>query len=784
MANEEQRRAFASYMGVRTPTAGSSQGQIQGHPVAQYPGAVAQPAHPYLFNVLATCRQLTLLEQSHGLGVLPAAPTPPPAAASSVASFPQAGYSQTSFRTGFGQGIFGQHGLPQRPGPLGQAQTNQHQQHMQQPGSEGYTSAPGYYNAHPPPSTGFNTGWQQVDQAAEQTRRLSGAPQGAMIPNVPPQGVMESHFRQTDDYYHYHQREQPQPPPQQFEEVAVPVMLCHTCSHCGQMRSAGFHRNNPVLPGKHLVPTACRRCKKRIKQGNHSSSSFVRIRSCTADTPCDWPEEPAYVDFDGVERRERQRNRAEVHVTAYSPERPRIVKRTSSQVHIGVGVLQQPPRDHRYERKARLSSLSPHRPSRDGEIWPPPDIVRMRPARSENVFSAPPEPLPNQTSKSNEVWPPPDIVRSHSFRTLERSASHRRSSRIVELSPSPPPRRVRTRSTRVVFRSKSRERRPKSRSRSPAGVRFQEQAHSEDAHARITAHPRPFRAVSVSRHAIPRSSDETSSNNDTTPRSRPDSPSRHILKPVGIERVMDGRRAGLHEPRQSIHDDLNVPHVHFTAKNRSETLVDRGRPRHAHARVKSGDVYEHFREYSRHRVVEKSPPAPPLEEFERLRIRRHSLSPSKDTEEEIRIDRARRISPSPQPTGYSERSGIRHASPLPRHERMNLSPRSPSSPEQPPCPEFRHVTRARHVGRAWPLTPPPASHKGKSDVEDVTDSDSAHSGEVTEVRSWRGLDENGRPATFVEQRRRVRMIEQGGERGDEFRPMEERFAAARSWRDV
>jgi hypothetical protein len=43
MANEEQRRAFESYMG-------RSGG---GQPIPQYPGSVAQPgnSNPYLFNV-------------------------------------------------------------------------------------------------------------------------------------------------------------------------------------------------------------------------------------------------------------------------------------------------------------------------------------------------------------------------------------------------------------------------------------------------------------------------------------------------------------------------------------------------------------------------------------------------------------------------------------------------------------------------------------------------------------------------------------------------------------
>ncbi|KAI8940422.1 hypothetical protein NX059_004110 [Plenodomus lindquistii] len=72
MANEEQRRAFASYMGVSTSAAGTgtAQAQSQGQPVPQYPGVVAQPAHPFLFNVsflasvyLQLRRRLRLLQR-------------------------------------------------------------------------------------------------------------------------------------------------------------------------------------------------------------------------------------------------------------------------------------------------------------------------------------------------------------------------------------------------------------------------------------------------------------------------------------------------------------------------------------------------------------------------------------------------------------------------------------------------------------------------------------------------------------------------------------------------
>jgi hypothetical protein len=71
--------------------------------------------------------------------------------------------------------------------------------------------------------------------------------------------------------------------------------------------------------------------------------------------------------------------------------------------------------------------------------------------------------------------------------------------------------------------------------------------------------------------------------------------------------------------------------------------------------------------------------------------------------------------------------------------------------------------------------------------DDTTDSESGRSGEVVETRSWRGIDENGKPAVFVEERRRVRMLEGGGERGkrEEFRTVNERERVpVRTWRDV
>jgi hypothetical protein len=598
---------------------------------------------------------------------------------------------------------------------------------------------------------------------------------------------MESRQRQTSEQYHYQQYGQSQPaqaPPPQVEEVAVPVMLCHTCSHCGEMRSAGFHRNNPVVPGKPLIPTPCRRCKKKIKNSHRSSSRYTRIRKCTADEPCDWPREAIHIDIDHEhsERRGRRRSREEVYVTRYSPSRPRIVRQESSHHRSLLGSFQQTPEERKTYRKVQTSSLSPRRSSRyAGEVWPPPDVVRMRATQSDEVYSAPPEPLPSRTSRSDEVWPPPDVVRTHLYRKAERSPPRRESSRIIELSPSPPP--ARTRSTRVVYRSESQERRPRSPSASPVRASFsvREERRSEEAEARLMSHPRPFRPIVPDQCTTFRASDETASNTDSMYRRRGESPGRSILKPGSTDRETNYRRKdSMRESQQSMHVEVGGPRVHFGGGRREEAAAPRFADERASNVEKNAENYQHYREYSRHRYTDDLPPEPPTQDFERIRIRHSSQSPRREYEDEIRIDRQRRISPSPPPTRRYQEVRVRHTSPIPLR-------RPPFSPQ----PLFRHVSRPR-VTRS--ITPPPSRRREETDH---TDSDSAHSGEVTEVRSWKGIDENGKPATFVEERRTVRprMIDQGSDGGvglgREYRSLRgsgdtsgrERLGM-RSWRDV
>jgi hypothetical protein len=670
---------------------------------------------------------------------------------------------------------------------------------MQQPsGQPNYYQGTNSYVNQPPQTAGYNPNWQYSDPVARQDGHLSGnaVSRGAMVPssrNISGE-IVGSRRRQMSEPYHYQQYGQPQPSaeaaPPQVDEQAVPVLLCHTCSVCGRMRSAGYHRTNPVVPGKPLVLTPCRRCKKKIKSQKRSMSSFTRIRSCTAGDPCDWPRESIRADIEYNDCRGRRRSREEVHLYRRSPSRPRISRHSSSQTRFGLRSLQQEqsmPRVLRNETKVRVSSLSPRRAARYDEIWPPPDVVRMRPSQYQAPLPA--QSNPNGTSR-DEAWPPPDAVRTHSYRKAETTPLRRQSSRIIELSPSPPP--ARAQSSRMVYRSESAERRP--RSVSPVRVSFRDERRSEEAEARMMAHPRAYRSVLPDRRNFARASEETSSSTDYNARGRQESPSRSILKPPSGECETSRRRTSMRESQQSIAVEVGGPRVHFGSERRNEQTAppSRGRPRYADDERRSGEDYEHYRDYAQHRYVDDPPPAPPVEEMERVRIRRASVSPRRSYEEEIRIDRARRISQSPPPPPSSKRYEdihVRHVSPMPLPLRSSeykctRTPPSPPSPERPAPLFYRHVSRSQALSRPRSLTPPPISRPA---LEDMTDSDSAHSGEVTEVRSWRGVDENGQPATFVEERRTVKTIEQGSERGGsgEYRNLDMRErVASRSFRNV
>ncbi len=604
--------------------------------------------------------------------VPPAAPTPPPAAPSSVVSYPGSQNGQSLCNS------------LQRPPPLGHTEVYQAPQHLSHPARPpGHVQAPRHYYEQPPPAFGNHSGWQYTNPMAEQHRRFNGAPAAEVI---------ESQSRHMNEQSHYHRYEHAYDaasrhgPPQSTEETSVPVMICHTCSHCGRLRSVGFHRNNPVLPGKPLVCLPCRRCKKKLR--GQYSSTFTRIRSCTADVPCDWPSEPVHFDIERSEHRGRRRDRNELYETQAFLDRPHIFHRSSSQMNLGLGALQQPPRRTKTETRLRISSLSPHRCSRYDEVWPPPDVVSMRHSRSNEMLSAGLESLSCGTRKTSEVWPPPDVVCTHSYRKI--NTPHQRlsrvSSRIIELSPSPSPPQSRIR--REKYRTESRDRRSRSRTPSPVEFRSGRTRHSESKEARVTAHPRSYRPVLSDHPSFHRGSDATSSDTGSMASRRPGPSSAGILKTEGGDHETSyRRRTNMHESQHSIAVEVGGPRVQFSGSKRDNSSVPESRSKilGSEERFPSTENYKQHQGYSRYRYVERpGSPEPPVKEFEELRFRHVSPLPRKRDEGSIRVERSRRLSPSPPPARSHEDKVSSHR-----------SSRAPLSPERSIRSSYRHVSHSR-----------------------------------------------------------------------------------------
>ena len=604
---------------------------------------------------------------------------------------------------------------------------------------------------------------------AEQHRRLSGAPAAEVIESQSKRVNEQSHYRR---YEHAYGAPAYPAPPQNAEELSLPVMLCHTCSHCGRMRSVGFHRNNPVLPGKPLVSQLCHRCEKKYK--SQCYSSYTRIRSCTADVPCNWPREPVHFDVERSEHRGRTRHRDELYVAQHSPDQPHIIQRSSSQMHLGLSALQQPSRKTKTETRVRVSSLSPHHHSRYDKVWPSPDVVSMRPSRSNDVLSTDSESISGGTRRTTEVWPPPDVVCTHMYRKIDKTHPRlsRVSSRIIELSPSPSP-PPQSRTGKGTRRNTSQSHHSRSRSPSPTQVRFRKTRRSESAEARITAHPRPYRPSLLDHHTIDRGSNANSNDNGYMTGRLSSSTNGCIFKSEGRAHETWYRQASsIPNSQQSLAVEVGGPRVQFSTRKQDSSSV-------AHVRDKTGrserasnmENYKHYSGYSPYRRVESpTSPAPPTKKFEELRFRYVSPKPRKQDEDRSRSNQS---SSSPSPVRLREDKASSH-----QPSRVSLSPqRSKYS-------GYRHVSRTGTMSHPRTVAPPMSRHKQQvDDSDDMTGSESTASGGITEVRSWKGIDEQGKPAIFVEEKRVAKMIEPEHEQGLHSRALNVRLAS-KSWRDV
>lgn len=693
-------------------------------------------------------------QQFPGLGGLPEAPTPPPAATSSVIPY-------QNFQGGLvPQGAFGATGyvrypappffeyftnitllsFPQRPPPLGQGQNQGNNQAAGNqfgptpPVTPGLAQLPRDYHSQPPPPPGYNVGWQYTYPNAPQVAR-SDLNTRMMAPNHSnlPMEALKERRTDVDFAYRYHGGAEVPLPPQ---DQTVPVLLCHTCSICGQMRSAGYHRHHPVIPGKPIMATPCRKCKRRGKHRRHSrAASHTRVRRRTA---YESPRPPIYIHSDLSEQRGRRKHRDDIYSSWRTDHLrpPYIIREGASRANIGLRTIQRsPPHSYKSTTRVRESSLSPERTRYDG-VWPPPDVVRSLPSRSDKIHPA-----------QDEVWPPADVVRTHSYRKKSLS---RLSPRIIELSSSPPP--TRSRFAKVHYQAESEERRPRSPVR------------RSESRIRLQSHPRAYRTVIPERRVFVQSDDTSTNDAGSEPVSR------RIPKPTDVVyETSYRRRSSMRDSQQRTKVEVGGPHVQFAPEESKDSSAARRhdpRPRERYVRSE-----EHY--------YAKKPPSPPIDHMERLHIRHSSLSPQ-GAYGDIRTDRARRISPSPPPRRFEEiRVRYISVSPPPRECTPQPSP-SPPPRERSVRAAYRHVSREDLVTRTRSLTPP--SHRKHVSLDDVTDSEDEE-GRLVEIRSWKGIDENGKPATFVEERRVPRMIEQESVGGGEFRSLTERLRS-KTWRDV
>lgn len=143
-----------------------------------------------------------------------------------------------------------------------------------------------------------------------------------------------------------------------------PLALCHVCSMCGQMRSAGYHRHHPIIPGQALISAPCRRCKKRARKTKERREKERRRQEDKEASST------IIIKIDDGERRRRTRGREDHRYHSLSPERG--VYRSSVSANVGL-------RDSTRVEYRSSREISPERS--------PPPALRRR-TRSEVRFSS------------------------------------------------------------------------------------------------------------------------------------------------------------------------------------------------------------------------------------------------------------------------------------------------------------------------------------------------------------------------------------------------------------
>ncbi|KAF2634644.1 hypothetical protein P280DRAFT_232265 [Massarina eburnea CBS 473.64] len=487
------------------------------------------------------------------------------------------------------------------------------------------------------------------------------------------------------------------------------VVPCHLCSICGRRRSGGYHRKHPIVPGRPPILAPCNKCTRSSQRERDRRERARELREDNTIT--------IRIDDSSSRGRIRERSSEVLYVRRHSSPSPkRIVVRRRSRAHLGVRALQEDGR-RATRRSIEVRYASPS----------PPPVIRVR-HRSDEVYESTPLAPP----------PPPPPAPKHRF---------------VEVSPSPPRTR---RTTRVEYREESVERRPmtdyRPRSLSPVRVPQREHRRSDDAEARLASHPAPFRTVMPDHRTYLRESEASISTDSPT---RGLSPRRGILRNSEMAHETAQRRQ-MQESYDSMLPEVGHNRVQFVAESsrrderrdeRRETDSDRDRRRRfVDGHTSSGEDFN-YRHRERHYVdtPPPAPPSPPIQDFNRMRIRTSS-PPSRGYEHETRVQ----YSSPPSSRGFDRETRIRHVSPDGRFIEARTRHTSPRRDRTSrlrgisPDIEYQEITRTRGVERA----PSPV------DYSDHTESGSEESPrEDLQVHRYNEYDEHQRVIGVVEQRR-------------------------------
>ncbi|KAF2729095.1 hypothetical protein EJ04DRAFT_580886 [Polyplosphaeria fusca] len=542
--------------------------------------------------------------------------------------------------------------------------------------------------------------------------------------------------RMEESYYHRHYEREREigprspipftslptgPPPSPPTLPPMPFGGYHTCIECGNVRSTAYHRAHPVIPGQPVIQSFCRRCKrkKHDQEDEESLHQFTRIRKCIADKPCDWPERGSPPDDYAPYEERRGRLRSRSHSSGGTEVIFRRRGDRSSRRYIT-----------RSESRTRMGVRMLQQPDS------PPRIMRKRSKSAIRVARPDPPGLVRSLSQS----PPPRRRREFQHRSYsptheEMHMSSR--SRIRRTSYSPPPEQV----EEVRFRRRTHSVSPPQpppppmgfRARSPSPERRGFRPGSrDDAERRLAVHPRPFRQV------------------------YPGSPRGIMKSPDRNQENRHRRWQNVHRSQESVMVEVGGARVQFAPD----------RAPHFDEASKASSEREEFTNNTRrwdytqrHSVDDGYKPHRREQDIEYRYRHQRSLSPPTAQMESMHM---RHVSP---PRGRAmRRTSTPHPHPPPMHEH-------PASVYKPMAPEPRHPDLTP--------SPPRARRLKESEWEEITASGSEVSADVVRVRTYKDVDENGKPITVIEERRTFSVPESRRER--EREPEMSRMPG--EWRD-